>query len=84
MHWAALGGHLDTVKLLVEHAALPALANESNYVPLDLAFQNDKNDVAQYFLSFLPSLEGKSEEEGLKAAVESVEISEENKDDDDA
>lgn len=77
LHWAALGGHLDVVKLLLERGATPALANEKNYVPLDLARFNDKEDVAQYFLSFAGMLEKKNEEEGLSAAAEGVEIGEE-------
>ncbi|KAG6031452.1 hypothetical protein E4U41_007564 [Claviceps citrina] len=75
LHWAALGGHLDTVKLLMEHGASPALANESNYVPLDLANLNDKREVAEYFLASAGMLENKSEEEGLVNAAESIELS---------
>ncbi len=51
LHWAALNGHLAVVKLLVEAGASPALANDKNYVPLDLASLNDKVDVVDYFLS---------------------------------
>ncbi|KAF4967262.1 hypothetical protein FSARC_5174 [Fusarium sarcochroum] len=75
LHWAALGGHLDVIKLLLDQGASPALANEQNYVPLDLAYFNHKNDVAEYFLSTAKKLEDKNQEEGgLNAAVESVEI----------
>jgi uncharacterized protein len=74
LHWAALGGHLEAVKLLVEQGAAPALANERNYVPLDLAQFNDKTAVADYFLSFLPDLEKKHEEAGLQKAMESVDL----------
>ncbi|KAM5344877.1 hypothetical protein ACJ41O_010739 [Fusarium nematophilum] len=75
LHWAALGGHLETVKLLLEQGASPALANEQNYVPLDLAYFNSKEEVAQYFLAAAGALEDKNQEEGgLSAAVESVEI----------
>ncbi|KAF4977284.1 hypothetical protein FZEAL_6172 [Fusarium zealandicum] len=75
LHWAALGGHLEAVKLLIDQGASPALANEQNYVPLDLAYFNHKNDVAQYFLAAAEALEDKNQEEGgLSAAVESVEI----------
>ncbi|KAL9573651.1 hypothetical protein ACKAV7_002195 [Fusarium commune] len=77
LHWAALGGHLDVIKLLLEQGASPALANEQNYVPLDLAYFNHKNDVAEYFLSTAKKLEEKNQEEGgLSAAVGSVEIEE--------
>ncbi len=74
LHWAALGGHLDTVKWLVEHGASPALANEQNYVPLDLANFNDKTTVSDYFLSFLPRLESKGEEGGVNSGMEEAEV----------
>ncbi|KAI5461602.1 ankyrin repeat-containing domain protein [Mariannaea sp. PMI_226] len=74
LHWAALGGHLDVVKYLLEQGASPALANEANYVPLDLAYFNHHNEVADFFLKTAEKLEPKDEESGLSAAVESVEI----------
>lgn len=76
LHWAALGGHLDTVKLLLEQGASPALANEANYVALDLAQFNDKAEVARYFLSFSGALESKNEERGLQGALQDVELGE--------
>ena len=76
LHWAALGGHLDTVKFLLDQGATPALANESNYVPLDLANFNDHKEVAQYFFSFSGGLEAENGE-GLDGAVASVEIEDE-------
>lgn len=80
LHWAALGGHLDTVKLLMDNGASPALANERDYVPLDLANFNDKTDVSQYFLSFLSSLESENSESGLGGATASIEIEETEED----
>jgi ankyrin repeat protein len=74
LHWAALGGHMETVQLLLEQDASPALANERNYVPLDLAMFNDHKEVAQYFLSFANKLETDNQEDGLNSAVNSVEI----------
>lgn len=74
LHWAALGGHLETIKLLTEHGATPALANESNYVPLDLANLNDKREVAEFFLASAGMLESKNEESGLASAAESIEL----------
>lgn len=76
LHWAALGGHLDTIKLLMEQGASPALANERNYVPLDLAYFNEHNDVAQFFLASAGMLEEKNQESGLNGAVESVKLEE--------
>ncbi|KAH8880590.1 ankyrin [Thozetella sp. PMI_491] len=73
LHWAALGGHLDTVKLLVENGASPVLANDKNYVPLDLASFNNHTAVVDYFLAKSESLEG-SNAEGLDGAVAGVEL----------
>jgi ankyrin repeat protein len=81
MHWAALGGHLETVKLLMEHGASPALANEKDYVPLDMANQNEKKEVSQYFLSFLGKLESENNEDGLNNAAASIEIEGEQQED---
>lgn len=76
IHWAALGGHLEIVKFLVEQGATPAVANEANYVALDLAMQNDKTEVAQYFLSSIKDIEGENQESGLKEAAESISLKE--------
>ena len=84
LHWAALGGHLDTVKYLMEQGASPALANESNYVPLDLANLNDKREVAEYFLASAGMLESKNEETGLANAAESIELAGDDADKNDA
>ncbi|PHH78356.1 hypothetical protein CDD82_3085 [Ophiocordyceps australis] len=86
LHWAALGGHLEVVKVLLEHGASPAIANEKNYVALDLALFNDKALVAEYFLSFSGQLEQKNEEAGLSSAGEMVQLcgQEEMKDDDES
>jgi uncharacterized protein len=81
LHWAALGGHMETVQFLLEQDASPALANERNYVPLDLAMFNDHKEVAQYFLSFANKLETENQEDGLNSAVNSVEIEVEDEDD---
>lgn len=71
---------MDTVKLLLDHDASPALANERNYVPLDLAMFSDHKEVAQYFLSFANKLETENQEEGLNGAVGAVEIEVEDDD----
>lgn len=47
-----MNGHLAVVQLLVEEGgASPALANDKNYVALDLAGLNDKVAVVDYFLA---------------------------------
>ncbi|OAA59217.1 ankyrin repeat containing protein yar1 [Niveomyces insectorum RCEF 264] len=51
LHWAAMNGHLDVVRLLVRRGAAPALANDKNYVPLDLAGLQDHGAVVDYFLA---------------------------------
>ncbi len=80
LHWAALGGHLDTVKYLVEQGASPVLANDKNYVPLDLASFNSHSEVVDYFLSQSEGMEGENGE-GLNEAVTSVELEEERQGD---
>ncbi|CAK7263547.1 ankyrin repeat-containing protein [Sporothrix epigloea] len=81
LHWAAMNGHLGVVKLLVEEAgASPALANDKNYVPLDLAGLNDKVAVVDYFLASAEAAEKAAEAAsqqangGLCEAVASVEL----------
>ncbi|KAL2176378.1 ankyrin repeat-containing domain protein [Thermothelomyces heterothallicus CBS 202.75] len=73
LHWAALGGHLAVVKLLVEHGASVALANDKNYVPLDLASFGDKFEVVDYFLSQSGGIEGENAAVGgLEDGMEGV------------
>ncbi|KAK1757143.1 ankyrin repeat-containing protein YAR1 [Echria macrotheca] len=78
LHWASLSGHLPVVKLLVESGASVAIANNKEYVPLDLASFNDKVDVVDYFLKQSGDLENENNEssqgEGLAAAVGDVEM----------
>lgn len=79
-----MGGYLDTVKLLMEHGASPALSNERNYVPLDLAHFNDKTEVAQYFLTLSSGLESSNQESGLDCAAGSLELADDESDKDTA
>ncbi|KAK1766323.1 ankyrin [Phialemonium atrogriseum] len=73
LHWAALGGHLETVKLLMGDGASPALANDKNYVPLDLASFGEKFDIVDYFLEQSGMIEG-GNEEGLGEAAAEVSL----------
>ncbi|KAH8901864.1 ankyrin [Coniochaeta sp. PMI_546] len=73
LHWAALGGHLDMVKLLMENGASPVLANDKEYVPLDLAAQNGKFDVVNYFFSQSAGKEGENDG-GLAESAAGVSI----------
>lgn len=58
----------------MDQGASPALANDKNYVPLDLAMLNDKVEVSDYFLEEVRSLEATNGAEGLGGAVAGVEI----------
>ncbi|KAL8376484.1 hypothetical protein RB595_007533 [Gaeumannomyces hyphopodioides] len=77
LHWAAMGGHLEVVKALVAEGAAPALANDKNYVPLDLAGLNDYRAVVDYFLDQAKALEVEEEAgaaDGAAAAVGDMDI----------
>lgn len=75
LHWAAMGGHLDVVKYLIAEGASPALANDKNYIPLDLASFGEKMNVVDYFLSQMDKMESTNEGEGgLDSAAASMEI----------
>ncbi|KAH6626474.1 ankyrin-repeat-containing protein [Chaetomium sp. MPI-SDFR-AT-0129] len=93
LHWAALGGHLAVVKVLVEAGASVALANDKNYVPLDLASFGEKFDVVDYFLEKSGGLEeenatatgsaagggGEGSVGGLESGLEGVKVSAEER-----
>lgn len=74
LHWAALGGHLEVVKYLVAEDASPALANDKNYIPLDLASFGEKTNVVDYFLGQMEKMEGSNEGEGLESAAAGMDL----------
>ncbi|KAI0968738.1 ankyrin repeat-containing domain protein [Xylaria arbuscula] len=75
LHWACLGGHLDIVKLLLSRGASPAIANDKDQIPLDLAAFNNHMHVVDYFLAQSKDLEGDNAQEGgLANDVEDVDI----------
>lgn len=74
LHWAALGGHLELVKLLVAEGASPAVANDKNYVPLDSASFGEKHDVVDFFLAQMEKLETKNGEAGLGEAAGGLQV----------
>lgn len=85
LHWAAMNGHLSVVRLLVEEGgASPALANDKNYVALDLAGLNDKMAVVDYFLASAEKAEtreagegsGDKTADGLSSAAAGIDLSE--------
>ncbi|KAF3771395.1 ankyrin [Cryphonectria parasitica EP155] len=80
LHWAALGGHLDVVKFLVAEGASPALANDKNYIPLDLASFSEKMNVVDFFLSQMDNLENQNQDDGLGSAAAAVDLDGDEKD----
>ncbi|KAK6075499.1 ankyrin repeat containing protein yar1 [Seiridium cupressi] len=75
LHWACLGGHLDTIKLLLSRGASPTLANSKDQIPLDCAAFNNHMHVVEYFLSQSRHKEEENAKEGgLEGAVKDVEM----------
>ena len=65
LHWAALNGHLETVKLLVETGADVTIVNKAGHDAVYLAEVSEKTEVAEWLLSA-----GKGLEIGVKGARE--------------
>ncbi|KAK6849246.1 ankyrin repeat-containing YAR1 [Apiospora arundinis] len=75
LHWACLGNHLDTVKLLLSRGASPALANDKDQIPLDMAAFNNHMAIVEYFLSQSRNVEEENAKEGgLEGAVKDVDM----------
>ncbi|KAK4174403.1 ankyrin repeat-containing domain protein [Triangularia setosa] len=74
LHWAALNGHLPVVKLLVDNGASVALANDKNYIPLDLASFGEKINVVDYFLKEVREMEAENAKDGLGEAMGDVKM----------
>ncbi|KAH8664421.1 ankyrin repeat-containing domain protein [Xylariales sp. PMI_506] len=75
MHWACLGGHLDTIQLLLSRGASPALANDKDQIPLDCAAFNNHMHVVEYFLSQSRQKEEENARDGgLDGAAEDIKI----------
>ncbi|KAI1199192.1 ankyrin [Nemania serpens] len=64
LHWACLGGHLDVVKLLLSRGASPAIANDKDQIPLDLAAFNNHMHVVDHFLAQSKDIEGGNAQDG--------------------
>ncbi|TVY17424.1 Ankyrin repeat-containing protein [Lachnellula arida] len=84
LHWAALNGHLESVKVLLDQGADPTITNQKGHDPIYEAELNDKKDVVEWVLR-----EGGDElEEGVsgetaegatnEGADEDVEVGENN------
>lgn len=52
LHVAAQGGHLDTVNLLLENGANPAVADDDNRTPLTLAIKGNYGEVAAALVKY--------------------------------
>lgn len=75
LHWACLGGHLDTIKLLLSRGANPTVANAKDQIPLDCAAFNNHMHVVEHFLSQSRQKEEQNAREGgLEGAVGGVEV----------
>ncbi|KAH9909688.1 ankyrin [Xylariomycetidae sp. FL2044] len=75
LHWACLGGHLDVVKLLLSRGASPAIANDKDQIPLDMAAFNHHMQIVDYFLSQSKDIEGDNAKQGgLENAAQDVDM----------
>ncbi|KAI4672228.1 uncharacterized protein J4E78_000728 [Alternaria triticimaculans] len=57
LHWAALNGHLESVKLLVQSGADVTIINRAGHDAVYEAEINDKNDVVDWLLGAVEELE---------------------------
>jgi uncharacterized protein len=64
LHWAALNGHLDAVKVLLEEGADPTITNSRGHDAVYEAEVNDKKEVVEWVL--------KEGGEGLEMGVAGV------------
>ncbi|KAI1419713.1 ankyrin repeat-containing domain protein [Xylaria sp. FL1777] len=77
LHWACLGGHLDVVKLLLSRGASPAITNDKDQIPLDLAAFNNHMHVVDYFLAQSKDIEGDNAQRGdLANEVQDLDMTE--------
>lgn len=60
LHWAALNGHLESVKVLLEQGADPTIANQKGHDAVYEAELNDQTAVVEWVLK---------ESEGLERSV---------------
>lgn len=50
LHWAALNGHLEPVKVLLDHGGDPTITNARGHDAVYEAELNDKNEVVEWVL----------------------------------
>jgi ankyrin repeat protein len=65
LHWAALNGHLESVKKLLEYGADPTITNQKGHDAVYEAELNDKKEVVEWVLKE----GGEGLEEGFGAAA---------------
>lgn len=57
LHWAALNGHLESVKLLIQAGADVTIINKAGHDAVFEAEINDKGDVVEWLLETVEELE---------------------------
>jgi hypothetical protein len=57
LHWAALNGHLESVKLLIQSGADVTIINRAGHDAVYEAEINDKNEVVDWLLGAVEELE---------------------------
>jgi hypothetical protein len=72
LHWAALNGHLESVKLLVNAGADVTIINRAGHDAVYEAEINDKNDVVDWLLGAVEELEKGIGHTGEASAGESA------------
>ncbi|KAL8801793.1 MAG: hypothetical protein Q9200_006817 [Gallowayella weberi] len=87
LHWAALNGHLDAVKILIGAGADPAIRNNAGHDAVYEAERSGKKEVVEWLLKEGQGLErgiagGRETDEEDKEAGESTQLNEENRSDD--
>ena len=69
LHWAALNGHLESVKLLLHAGASVGLFNRAGHDAVFEAEINDKQDVVDWLLGAVDELESGIDPAGTAAAT---------------
>lgn len=72
LHWAALNGHLESVKLLVQSGADVTIINRAGHDAVYEAEINDKNEVVDWLLGAVEELENGIGRSGEAEAGEST------------
>lgn len=78
LHWAALNGHLESVKFLIQYGADVTIINQAGHDAVFEAEINDKKDVVDWLLGAVEELE-----KGIGRTGEASGEGDDNMDDDD-